>query len=154
MRFPPGPAHALPKPSFWAGIPQRSADIIGTTYTPPSSNPEPERFRSTPKDLRALPAHPEPAVSWPGGFRGGAHARPKATPVPHATGRHGSGVAAGGARAAAGEATNYRVLGSPPPVQPLHVTRGRPPLGRGGLRPRSGAPRHPDAGLPLGASCE
>src|SRR5262249_3810082 len=45
MRFPPGPAHALPKPSFWAGIPQRSADIIGTTYTPPSSNPEPERSR-------------------------------------------------------------------------------------------------------------
>src|SRR5262245_11354359 len=42
MRFPPRPAHALPKPSFWAGIPQRSADIIGTTYTPPSSNPEPE----------------------------------------------------------------------------------------------------------------
>src|SRR5262249_48605617 len=55
MRFPPGPAHALPKPSFWAGIPQRSADIIGTTYTPPSSNPEPERFRS---DLRTCwPAH-------------------------------------------------------------------------------------------------
>src|SRR5215470_13730786 len=46
MRFPPGPAHALPKPSFWAGIPQRSADIIGTTYTPPSSNPEPERIRT------------------------------------------------------------------------------------------------------------
>jgi hypothetical protein len=35
-----GPAHALPKPSFWAGIPQRSADIIGTTCTSPSSNPE------------------------------------------------------------------------------------------------------------------
>src|SRR5947207_4173954 len=49
-----------------------------------------------PKDLRALPEHPEPAVSWLGGFRGGppepavswhsgfrggAHARPKTTPV-------------------------------------------------------------------------
>src|SRR5262245_34538731 len=31
-----------------------------------------------PKDLRALPGHPEPAVSWHSGFRGGAHARPKA----------------------------------------------------------------------------
>src|SRR5262249_51854464 len=53
MRFPPGPAHALPKPSFWAGIPQRSADIIGTTYTPPSSNPEPERFSSSPRTFNA-----------------------------------------------------------------------------------------------------
>ena len=28
-----------------------------------------------PKDLRALPGHPEPAVSWHSGFRGGAHPR-------------------------------------------------------------------------------
>src|SRR5258707_7669484 len=29
------------------------------------------------KDLRALPGHAEPALSWHSGFRGGAHARPK-----------------------------------------------------------------------------
>jgi hypothetical protein len=37
------------------------------------------RFRTIqayPKDLRALPEHPKSAVSWHGGFRGGAHARP------------------------------------------------------------------------------
>jgi ABC-type uncharacterized transport system substrate-binding protein len=38
-------------------------------------------FQVCPKDLRALPGHPEPAVSWHSGFRGGAHARPKTTPV-------------------------------------------------------------------------
>src|SRR2546430_1805418 len=32
-----------------------------------------------PKDLRALPVHPEPAVSWHRGFRRGAHARHKTT---------------------------------------------------------------------------
>jgi putative tryptophan/tyrosine transport system substrate-binding protein len=32
-------------------------------------------FQVYPKDLRALPVHPEPAVSWHSGFRGGAHAR-------------------------------------------------------------------------------
>src|SRR5262249_56830925 len=42
-----------------------------------------ERFRSL-KDLRALPEHPKPAVSWHSGFRGGAHVRPKTTPVHHA----------------------------------------------------------------------
>jgi hypothetical protein len=42
-----------------------------------------------PKDLRALPGHPEPAVSWHSGFRGGAHARRKATPVHHAARWHG-----------------------------------------------------------------
>src|SRR6266704_2587924 len=65
------------------------------------------RFRTIqvcPKDLRALPGHPEPAVSWPGGFRGGAHARPKATPVHHAHRRRGCSVAARRARAAAGDA--------------------------------------------------
>jgi hypothetical protein len=46
----------------------------------------------------ALLGHPEPAVSWHGGFRGGAHARPKATPVPYAARRRGGRVAAGGAR--------------------------------------------------------
>jgi hypothetical protein len=38
-------------------------------------------FQVYPKDLRALPGHPEPAVSWHSGFRGGAHARHKTTPV-------------------------------------------------------------------------
>jgi hypothetical protein len=28
----------------------------------------------SPKDLRPLPGHPKPAVSWHTGFRGGAHA--------------------------------------------------------------------------------
>src|SRR6266446_816472 len=52
-----------------------------------------------PKDLRALPGHPEPAVSWHGGFRGGAHVRPKTTSVHHAAWRHDR-VAARCARAA------------------------------------------------------
>ena len=29
-------------------------------------------FQVCPKDLRALPVHPEPAVSWHSGLRGGA----------------------------------------------------------------------------------
>src|SRR5215831_18678681 len=48
------------------------------------------RFRTIqvcPKDLRELPVHPEPAVSWHSGFRGGAHVRPKTTPVHHAARR-------------------------------------------------------------------
>jgi len=44
-----------------------------------------------------LPGHPEPAVSWHSGFREGAHARPKTTPVHHAAKWGGSGVAAPGA---------------------------------------------------------
>jgi hypothetical protein len=58
------------------------------------------RFRTIqvyPKDLRALPGHPEPAVSWHSGFRGGAHARPKTTPVHHAARRRGGFVDARGA---------------------------------------------------------
>src|SRR5436190_7642856 len=46
-----------------------------------------QRFRTIqayPKDLRAASGAPEAAVSWHSGFRGGAHARPKATPVHHA----------------------------------------------------------------------
>src|SRR5262249_4073170 len=54
-------------------------------------------IQACPKDLRVLPGHPEPAVSWHSGFRGGAHARPKATPVHHAARRRGSRVAARGA---------------------------------------------------------
>src|SRR5215471_12143315 len=42
-----------------------------------------------PKDLPALPVHPEPAVSWHSGFRGGAHARPQTRPVHHASRRRG-----------------------------------------------------------------
>src|SRR5262249_35907834 len=58
-------------------------------------------FQICAKDLRALPGHPEPAVSWHSGFRGGAHARRKATPVHHAARRRGGRVAARGAGAAA-----------------------------------------------------
>jgi hypothetical protein len=46
-----------------------------------------ERFRSTPRTCGALPAHPEPTVSWHRGFRRGAHARHKTTPVHHAARR-------------------------------------------------------------------
>jgi hypothetical protein len=73
------------------------------------------RFRTIqvyPKDLRALPGHPEPAVSWHSGFRGGAHARSKTTPVPHAARRRGSGVAGRGAGAAAdagGRISQWRI---------------------------------------------
>src|SRR5436190_24161514 len=39
-------------------------------------------------DLReALPVHPETAVSWHSGFRGGAHAGPKTTPIHYGAGR-------------------------------------------------------------------
>src|SRR5215472_10784694 len=61
------------------------------------------RFRTIqvyPKDLRALPGHPEPAVSWHSGFRGGAHARPQTTPVHHAARRRSRDMAARGTRAA------------------------------------------------------
>src|SRR5262249_38085506 len=46
-------------------------------------------FQICAKDLRALPGHPEPAVSWHSGFRRGAHARHKTTPVSHAARRRG-----------------------------------------------------------------
>jgi len=39
------------------------------------SGHRPDRFRTIqvyPKDLRALPGHPEPAVSWHSGFREGS----------------------------------------------------------------------------------
>src|SRR2546429_5671628 len=42
-----------------------------------AATPRTRPFRTIqvyPKDLRALPGHPEPAVSWHSGFRGGAHA--------------------------------------------------------------------------------
>src|SRR4029077_8709195 len=41
-----------------------------------------------------LPDHPEPAVNWHKGFRGGAHARPKATPIASLArpGRNATGV--------------------------------------------------------------
>jgi hypothetical protein len=62
-----------------------------------------QKIQVYPQDLRALPVHPDPAVSSHSGFRGGAHARPKATAVSHAA-RMRSRVAARGARAAAGDA--------------------------------------------------
>src|SRR5262249_11681802 len=64
------------------------------------------RFQVCPKDLRELPGHPEPAVSWHSGFRGGAHARPKTTPVHYAAERRCGGVAARGARAATDNASD------------------------------------------------
>src|SRR5262249_40980951 len=70
---------------------------------------DPTQFRTIqvcPKDLGALPGHPEPAVSWHNGFRGGAHARPKTTPVHHPARRRG-GVAARGPRAPAGDASDW-----------------------------------------------
>jgi hypothetical protein len=59
--------------------------------------PQVRTIQVYPKDLRALPVHPKPALSWPSGFRGGAHARPEATPVSHAARRRGGSVAARGA---------------------------------------------------------
>jgi hypothetical protein len=50
-----------------------------------------QNISGLPQGLPALPVHPEPAVSWHSGFRGGAHARPKATPVHHADRRRGGG---------------------------------------------------------------
>src|SRR5215475_7098091 len=62
-----------------------------------------------PKDLPALPVHPEPAVSWHSGFRGGAHARPQTTPVHHATRWRCGGLAARG-MGAAGCTARHRVF--------------------------------------------
>jgi hypothetical protein len=61
-----------------------------------SGRSPPPRFRTIqvcPKDLESLPGHPKPAVSWHSGFRGGAHARLKATPVSHAARRRGACMA-------------------------------------------------------------
>ena len=68
-------------------------------------------FEEQAADLRVLPGHPEPAVSWHSGFRRGAHARHKTTPVHLAARWYGSDVAARGARAAGGEAAHDRVSG-------------------------------------------
>src|SRR5262249_40358108 len=73
---------------------------------PAAGRPTP-RFRTIqvyPKDLPALPGHPEPTVSWHSGFRGGAHARHKTTPVHHAARRRGRGMAARRASPAGGDA--------------------------------------------------
>src|SRR5262249_867608 len=69
----------------------------------------------------SAPVHPEPAVSWHSGFRGGAHARPKTTPVSHAA-RRRVGVAARSARAAAGNAG--RRPASPDAISVVRVHRG------------------------------
>jgi ABC transporter substrate binding protein len=55
-----------------------------------------------------LSGHPEPAVSWHSGFRGGAHARRRTTPVHHDA-RRGYGVAARGEGAAAGGSPKSRL---------------------------------------------
>src|SRR5262245_36719834 len=59
-----------------------------------------------PQGPGALPVHPESAVIWHSGFRGGAHARPEATPVHHACCGRG-GVAACRARATASDAGDW-----------------------------------------------
>jgi hypothetical protein len=56
-------------------------------------------FQARPKDLRVLPGHPDPALSWHSGLRGWAHARSRTTPV-HCAIRRRSRVAARGTRAA------------------------------------------------------
>jgi Resolvase, N terminal domain len=61
-----------------------------------------EGFSPTPRTYKSLPVHAEAAVSSQSGFRGGAHARPKATTVHHAARWRGCSVAARGARAGAG----------------------------------------------------
>src|SRR5256884_2854033 len=94
---------ALPRfaTSAMSGLPRRFADSDAKSHRP---TPRFRTIQVCPKDLRALPGHPEPAVSWHSGFRGGAHARPKTTLVDHASRRRGGGVAARGAGAAAGDA--------------------------------------------------
>jgi len=102
------------------------------------------RFRTIqvcPKDLRALPGHPVPAVSWHSGFRGGAHARSTTTPVHHAA-RRRCGVAARGAGAAARPDGDFdhgvaplgrRTLNTDPlPGSLVNVTS--PPIMRASLR--------------------
>jgi hypothetical protein len=89
------------------GAAKYSVTPVGRTAVCPAASCQrldSERFRSAPRTCGALPGHAEPAVSWHSGFRGGAHARYKATPVHHAARRRDSGVAARGARAAAGRA--------------------------------------------------
>src|SRR5262249_20897402 len=90
--------------SLLLGISGRALAAIGRFAGSDAKSHRPTpRFRTIqvyPKDLRVLPVHPEPAVSWHSGFRGGAHARPKTTPVDHAARRRGSRVAARGACAA------------------------------------------------------
>jgi hypothetical protein len=80
---------------------------IGSRISGDRAPRDPAQFRTIqvwPKDLGALPEHPEPAVSWHSGFRGGAHARRKATPVLHAAWRRSGRVAARGGSAATGYA--------------------------------------------------
>src|SRR5262249_2175465 len=70
------------------------------------AGPQFRTIQVRPKDLGALPEHPEPAVSWHSGFRGGAHARHKASRVHHTARRSDSRVAARGACAAASDASD------------------------------------------------
>src|SRR5262249_32939139 len=81
---------------------------LGETAWTGRRRPRFRTFQVCPKDLGALPGHPEPAVSWHSGFRGGAHARHKTTPVYHAARRRGCGVAVRGARAATRRDASHR----------------------------------------------
>src|SRR5262249_27632723 len=98
MRFPPGPAHALPKPSFWAGIPQRSADIIGTTCTPPSSNPEPEPSKPFVDISKLFAVRGPPYALTAQQLRRSASSRQPARDAPRVSAHDVEHLAAGGDR--------------------------------------------------------
>jgi hypothetical protein len=70
-------------------------------------------FQVHAKDLRVLPRHPERAVSWHSGFRGGAHARRWKARVHHAARRRRGRVAARGARVAFGDAIRRARIACP-----------------------------------------
>src|SRR5215471_12273437 len=100
MRACPCPAQAL----FLGRYPSKKCQYHRHNLHATVFKPGTRTIQVFPKDLRVLPGHPEPAVSWHSGFRGGAHARPETAPVHHAARRRGGCVAARGARAAARDA--------------------------------------------------
>jgi hypothetical protein len=53
-------------------------EIAPLTLNPTARRLDSERFKVYPKDLRALPGHPEPAVSWHSGFRAARQPRRRA----------------------------------------------------------------------------
>src|SRR4051812_27525133 len=81
---------------------------LSETRTVPGATSRFRTIQACPKDLAALPMHPEAAVAWHDGFRRGAHARHGTTPVHHARWRRCGRVAARGARAAIEENTPCR----------------------------------------------
>src|SRR6516164_6982805 len=114
-----GPAASVDRAAFdthgdtsWTEIPKGSSLLpylgVLSFGWPGSANPDSDQFRPVPRTCRYLPGQPWRAVSWHSGFRRGAHARPKTTPVRRAAWRCSSGMAARGAGAAAGDATDHR----------------------------------------------